>query len=56
MTEKDLRKMVAELLADSSDTLSAWECEFLDSMKKWSGDYTEKQAAIIDRIWAKVFG
>ena len=52
----DLRKMVKELLADESDRLSSWECDFLDSMHRWTGEYTEKQAAIIQRIWGKIFG
>ena len=52
----DLRKMVKELLADESDRLTPWECDFLDSMHKWTGDYTAKQAAIIERIWNKIFG
>ncbi len=50
------RKMVKELLADESDQLTPWECNFLDDMHKWTGDYTAKQAEIIQRIWSKIFG
>jgi hypothetical protein len=55
-TQDRIRKMIKELLADESDQLSSWECEFLDDMHRWTGDYTLKQAAVIERIWIKVFG
>ncbi len=53
--DAELRKMVRECLADDSDRLSAWECEFLDSVLKWD-DYTAKQANTIEKIWSRLFG
>lgn len=54
--QTELRRMVKELLADESDTLSWWECDFLDSVNRWIGDYSDKQAETIEKIWEKVFG
>ncbi len=51
----DLKKMVKELLADDTDTLTTWECEFLDSVNR-QDRLSEKQAEIIERIWTKVYG
>ena len=55
MTTSDLLKMVKECLADDSDRLSAWECEFLDSVNG-RNQFTPKQEVIIERIWNKLFG
>jgi len=56
--EKDLRNMVDELMESDTDKMTAWEMEFTESVYKrsLSMDYTEKQAAVIERIWDKVFG
>lgn len=51
----DLKKMIKECLADDSDQLSSWECEFLDSVNR-QDRLSEKQAEIIERIWVKLFG
>lgn len=56
MTDDDIRKMVKELLADESDRLSSWECDFLDSVNRWTGKYTERQAETIQKIWDKIYG
>ena len=56
MTDQaDLRKMVKELLADESDRLTTWECEFLDSVNR-QDRLSDKQAAIIERVWNKIYG
>ncbi len=51
MSDANFRKMVKELLADESDRLSAWECEFLDDVNKWTGPLTDRQCATIEKIW-----
>lgn len=51
----DLLKMVKECLSYDSDRLTAWECEFLDSVYKRT-QFSDKQADIINRIWDKLFG
>ncbi len=55
MTDADYRKMIRECLADDSDRLSDWECEFLDSVNR-QDRLSEKQTGIIQRIWGKLFG
>ena len=55
MTQTDLRKMVRECLADDSGKLTAWECDFLDSLAR-ANWITDKQAAIVERIWMKLYG
>jgi hypothetical protein len=52
--ESELRKMIKELLADDSDRLSAWECDFVDSVNR-QGNLSEKQAAVIVRIYERLF-
>lgn len=54
-TQSDYRKMVKELLANEDDVLSSWECDFLDSLAKWTGDYTARQIETLEKVWAKVF-
>ncbi len=54
MTTDDYRKMIRELLSDDSDRLNAWECEFLDSVNQQQ-ELSDKQRAIIDRIWQRIF-
>lgn len=56
MASDDSKKMVKECLADDSDRLSAWEVEFLDSVNSRGGNFTERQAATIEKIWQKLFG
>ena len=55
MTDADIRNMIRECLADDSDRLTDWEMEFLDSLNKWTGDYTERQVEWLERIWSKCF-
>lgn len=50
----DYRHMVNEL-CDCSEGLTGWECTFVSDMYDWEGEYTEKQAATIEKIWNKVF-
>ena len=57
MNNSDIRNMVRELFQDESDQQSPWELEFVESMFRWiDKDYTPKQAAVIEKIWNKVFG
>jgi len=52
--------MLDDLLRDDSDTLSAWEVEFAESLDKqrnregWSP--SDKQFKYLSDIWHKVFG
>ncbi len=54
-SQGDLRKMLKEILDDESDRLTTWEVEFIDSVNKQQS-ITPSQAAVIERIWAKIFG
>ena len=47
--------MIHECLGDDSDRLSAWECEFLDSINK-QPRLSDRQREILQRIWDKLFG
>lgn len=51
--------MLDELLQDESDTLSAWEVEFIESLDKQrtqpNWEPTNKQFLMLERIWGKVF-
>lgn len=53
--------MLTDLLDDDSDTMSAREDEFIESIDKQRGmvdDWTPsyKQLAVLEAIWRKVFG
>ena len=48
---KEQRNMVKEMLDADDAGFSEWEMEFLDSVWKWSGHYTEKQQARIEKIY-----
>lgn len=48
---KELRDMVSEMLAEADAGFSDWEIEFLDSVWKWTGEYTEKQQDTIEKIY-----
>ena len=57
----DWQNMLEELLNDESDTMSAWEVEFIDSLnRQWTRHedmaISPKQRAVLERIWDKVFG
>ncbi len=51
-------KMLDELLGDDSDRLSAWECEFIDSLDKQRRieGFSPKQEAKLSEVWRRVFG
>lgn len=55
MSTSDLKKMVRECLKDDSDRLTTWEIEFLDSVNGREV-LSDKQAAVIQKIWDKLFG
>jgi hypothetical protein len=55
-------KMLDELLHDDSDTMSAWEVEFIESLDRQCDGSSDgswypspKQEAVLERIWDKVF-
>ena len=50
--QKDLRNMLNELL-ELTEGLSAWEIDFLDSLYNWTGNFSEKQAETLKKIWVK---
>lgn len=49
-------KMLDELLNDDSDRLSAWECEFIDSLDKQRDDgFSPKQETKLSEVWRRIF-
>jgi len=49
----ELRKMVLEMLETEDRGFTDWEIEFLDNMNVWKGDYSERQANMIEKIYEK---
>lgn len=51
--------MLDELLADDSDTMDAWETEFVESLEKQRQsqrfEINDKQWISLCRIWKRVF-
>lgn len=55
--QKDAWKMVDELLADESDSMTGWEVDFIDGLgERRLMRLSDKQIVIIERIWDKVLG
>ena len=54
MGEPTHRQKVSECQEVAAKVCTEWECEFLESMTKWTGVYTLKQQEVIDRIYKKV--
>jgi hypothetical protein len=52
--QKEYREMLRNLL-DLDEGLTNWEITFLDDMNRWQGDFREKQAETIEKIWNKHF-
>lgn len=46
---------VSDLL-NLEEGLSDWETKFLESVAKWRGDFTTKQAITIHKLWDRVLG
>jgi hypothetical protein len=54
MEQKDYRNMIKELL-DLDSSLSAWEITVIDDLNRWTGNYTQPQMNLIEKIWNKHF-
>ena len=58
--ETDYEGMIDDLMQDDSDTLSAWEVEFIEAMSdrlcERQNELSSKMEAKIVSIWEKVFG
>jgi hypothetical protein len=51
--EPDHRQKVEECREIARKLFSEWECDFLDSVAVWTGEFTPKQKAIIDQLYKK---
>jgi hypothetical protein len=40
-------------LLELEDGLTDWEVNFIDDMSRWEGDFTEKQIAMIYKIYER---
>lgn len=49
----DHREMVEEIEPVMDEICTEWECDFIGDMLDWDGDFTEKQQAVIERIYKK---
>jgi hypothetical protein len=52
--QEELVEMLDELL-DCDEGLSEWEINFLDSLSRWSGFFTEKQREKLTTIYQRMF-
>lgn len=48
------REMISEIMEVYGDVCTEWEIEFIDSLNDWDGKFTEKQQAVLERIYKKV--
>ncbi|RKY12684.1 MAG: hypothetical protein DRP65_00565 [Planctomycetota bacterium] len=51
-SQYQLRDMLSDLL-DIEEGLSDWEIGFVESLSRWDGDFTERQATALERCWNK---
>lgn len=50
---KEDRDALRLLLA--REDLSDWAAEFVESLRNWRGNWTEKQAARFDELWSEYY-
>lgn len=50
ITNKGAKQKVEELIDLGMSNFSSWELEFLDSIQDWSGEFSEKQLEIIEKL------
>ena len=50
----DHRTMLTEIAEVYEEVCSEWEINFVDSLLDWDGDFTEKQKAVLEKIYDKV--
>ena len=54
--DADHENMLDELLQDTSDAMTPWEVEFIESLhQRRDRGLSDKQGPILTRIWNKVF-
>jgi len=53
VSEPSYRQKVKEIAEIAGEICTEWEIAFLDDMQTWTGDPTEKQQAVIDRLYEK---
>ena len=53
--QPELKRMVKEL-CDLEDGLTPWEVEFVERVSRWTGDFTDRQAHTIEKIWNERIG
>lgn len=49
----DYRQMVEEIAEVVELVCNEWECEFIENVLDWIGEYTDKQKEVIDRIYQR---
>ena len=53
MPEVSLRQKVEEIDEVKEQICSDWEQSFIESMMEWEGEYTEKQASVINKLYTR---
>lgn len=48
--------MISEIIEVASDALNEWECHFMESIQERSRALTDRQADMLERLYAKVCG
>ena len=50
LSDKEKVMQIAEVICQIG---TEWEVEFIENLQLWKGEYTEKQKAIIEKLWKK---
>ena len=54
MTEQEeLRRMVEETAEVIAEIGNEWECDFIEAVSEWNGDFTEAQEAVIRKLYKR---
>jgi hypothetical protein len=53
VTEPTLQEKVKQIAEVIEEIGTEWECNFIESMQEWRGEYTDSQEAIIEKLWEK---
>ena len=52
-TPPDYHTQVEEIAEVIEDIGNSWECDFIADMLDWTGDFTDKQKDVIDRLYKR---
>ena len=54
--DQELLRCELKDLLELESGLTDWEADFIENLSHWEGDFTDRQAAALEKTWNKHFG